>query len=186
MLTTLRRRDIAPLIAVLALTACDSRNSAAPAATNTPPTIRATVVTASQPLVQDVAVTERSVGLLESLIAPEVAADPRYDLRYSAPFYGLVDITNQRRQQGLGVDAALLAACPVRLRPVLMTSLTVILAMVPAALGVGAGSETNGPLAIAVIGGMLSSTLLTLVVIPPVYSILEGFLEWWQAHRAIA
>ena len=98
----------------------------------------------------------------------------------------LVDITNQRREQGLGVDAALLAACPIRLRPVLMTSLTVILAMVPAALGVGAGSETNGPLAIAVIGGMLSSTLLTLVVIPPVYSILEGFLEWWQARRAIA
>ena len=98
----------------------------------------------------------------------------------------LVDITNQRRQQGLGVDAALLAACPIRLRPVLMTSLTVILAMVPAALGVGAGSETNRPLAIAVIGGMISSTLLTLVVIPPVYSILEGFLAWWQARRAIA
>jgi HAE1 family hydrophobic/amphiphilic exporter-1 len=98
----------------------------------------------------------------------------------------LVDITNQRRQQGLAVDAALLAACPIRLRPVLMTSLTVILAMVPAALGLGAGSETNGPLAIAVIGGMLSSTLLTLVVIPPVYSILEGFLESWQARRATA
>ncbi|MGB5146259.1 MAG: efflux RND transporter permease subunit [Porticoccaceae bacterium] len=98
----------------------------------------------------------------------------------------LVDITNQRRQQGLGVDAALLTACPIRLRPVLMTSLTVILAMVPAALGVGAGSETNRPLAIAVIGGMVSSTLLTLVVIPPVYSILEGFLAWRQARRATA
>ncbi len=67
-----------------------------------------------------------------------------------------------------------------------MTSLTVILAMVPAALGVGAGSETNRPLAIAVIGGMVSSTLLTLVVIPPVYSILEGFLAWRQARRATA
>ncbi|MGE3296818.1 MAG: efflux RND transporter permease subunit [Porticoccaceae bacterium] len=98
----------------------------------------------------------------------------------------LVDITNQRRQQGLEIDVALLTACPIRLRPVLMTSLTVILAMVPAALGVGAGSETNRPLAIAVIGGMVSSTLLTLVVIPPVYSILEGFLEWWQARRATA
>jgi HAE1 family hydrophobic/amphiphilic exporter-1 len=96
----------------------------------------------------------------------------------------LVDITNQRRQQGLEIDAALLTACPIRLRPVLMTSLTVILAMVPAALGVGAGSETNRPLAIAVIGGMISSTLLTLVVIPPVYSILEGFLEWRQTRRA--
>ena len=98
----------------------------------------------------------------------------------------LVDITNQRRQQGLAIDAALLTACPIRLRPVLMTSLTVILAMVPAALGVGAGAETNRPLAVAVIGGMISSTLLTLVVIPPVYSILEGFLEWRQARRATA
>ncbi|TAL10146.1 MAG: efflux RND transporter periplasmic adaptor subunit [Porticoccaceae bacterium] len=74
MLTTLRRRDIALLVAVLVLTACDSRKSGAPAA-NPPLAIRATAVTAAQPLVQDVAVTERSVGLLESLIAPEVAAE---------------------------------------------------------------------------------------------------------------
>ena len=90
----------------------------------------------------------------------------------------LVDITNQRRTEGLGIDAALREACPIRLRPVLMTSFTVILAMLPAALGFGAGHETNGPLSVAVIGGMLSSTLLTLVVVPPVYSIIEGFLEW--------
>lgn len=90
----------------------------------------------------------------------------------------LVDITNQRRAGGLAIDAALLEACPIRLRPVLMTSFTVILAMLPAALGFGAGHETNGPLSVAVIGGMLSSTLLTLVVVPPVYSIIEGFLEW--------
>ncbi|MGK2914277.1 MAG: efflux RND transporter permease subunit [Porticoccaceae bacterium] len=95
----------------------------------------------------------------------------------------LVDITNQRRERGLAIDAALLEACPIRLRPVLMTSFTVILAMFPAALGVGAGSETNGPLSVAVIGGMISSTLLTLVVIPPVYSILEGFLEWWRNRK---
>ena len=90
----------------------------------------------------------------------------------------LVDITNQRRAQGKGIDEALLEACPIRLRPVLMTSFTVILALLPAALGFGAGHETNGPLSVAVIGGMLSSTLLTLVVVPPVYSILEGFIEW--------
>ena len=90
----------------------------------------------------------------------------------------LVDITNQRRAQGMAIDAALRDACPIRLRPVLMTSFTVILAMLPAALGFGAGHETNGPLSVAVIGGMLSSTLLTLVVVPPVYSIIEGFLEW--------
>jgi len=85
----------------------------------------------------------------------------------------LVDLTNQLREQGREVEDALREACPVRLRPVLMTSLTVILALVPAALGLGAGADTNGPMAIAVIGGMVSSTLLTLVVVPAVYSLVE-------------
>lgn len=83
----------------------------------------------------------------------------------------LVDLTNQLREKGTEIDAALREACPIRLRPVLMTSLTVILALLPAALGLGAGAETNGPLAIAVIGGMFSSTLLTLIVVPAVYSL---------------
>lgn len=89
----------------------------------------------------------------------------------------LVDLTNQLREAGRGIDEALREACPIRLRPVLMTSVTVILALAPAAVGLGAGSDTNGPLAIAVIGGMISSTALTLVVVPAVYSLLEGFLE---------
>ena len=92
----------------------------------------------------------------------------------------LVDLTNQLRGQGRAVDDALLEACPIRLRPVLMTSLTVILALLPAALGLGAGSDTNGPMAIAVIGGMLSSTLLTLVVVPAVYSLVEQGLRRLQ------
>lgn len=83
----------------------------------------------------------------------------------------LVDLTNQLREKGAPIDEALRQACPIRLRPVLMTSLTVILALLPAALGLGAGSETNGPLAVAVIGGMISSTLLTLIVVPAVYSL---------------
>ncbi len=86
----------------------------------------------------------------------------------------LVDLTNQFRAQGQGIDEALSNACPIRLRPVLMTSLTVILALLPPALGWGAGSDTNGPLAVAVIGGMLSSTLLTLVVVPAAYSLIEN------------
>lgn len=89
----------------------------------------------------------------------------------------LVDLTNQFRAQGQGIDEALAKACPIRLRPVLMTSLTVILALLPPALGWGAGSDTNGPLAIAVIGGMLSSTLLTLVVVPAAYSLVENYLD---------
>jgi len=89
----------------------------------------------------------------------------------------LVDLTNQLRAQGRAVEEALSEACPVRLRPVLMTSLTVILALAPAALGLGAGADTNGPMAIAVIGGMVSSTLLTLVVVPAVYSLVEQGLR---------
>ncbi len=89
----------------------------------------------------------------------------------------LVDLTNQLRTEGKGIYEALSSACPNRLRPVLMTSFTVILAMLPAALGYGAGSDTNGPLAVAVIGGMLSSTMLTLVVVPAVYSLVENGLE---------
>ena len=96
----------------------------------------------------------------------------------------LVDLTNQRRTEGMAVDAALTDACPTRMRPVLMTSMTVILALLPAGLGFGAGSETNQPLAIAVIGGMISSTLLTLLVVPAVYSLVENGLGNWQRKRA--
>jgi HAE1 family hydrophobic/amphiphilic exporter-1 len=70
----------------------------------------------------------------------------------------LVDLTNQRREGGKSIEQSLKEACPIRLRPILMTSLTIILAMLPAAFGVGAGSDSNAPM--AVIGGMLSSTLL--------------------------
>ena len=89
----------------------------------------------------------------------------------------LVDMTNQLKAAGRKTDRALLEACPIRLRPVLMTSLTLILALMPAALGYGAGSESNGPLAIAVIGGMISSTLLTLIVIPAAYSLSLEVIE---------
>jgi HAE1 family hydrophobic/amphiphilic exporter-1 len=92
----------------------------------------------------------------------------------------LVDLTNQRREGGKGIEQSLKEACPIRLRPILMTSMTIILAMLPAAFGVGAGSDTNAPMAVAVIGGMISSTLLSLVVVPAVYSLIEGALE----HRS--
>jgi len=88
----------------------------------------------------------------------------------------LIDLTNQMRANGKPINQALLDACPKRLRPVLMTSLTVIFSMLPAALGLGAGADINAPLAVAVIGGMISSTLLTLVVVPAVYSLVENGL----------
>ncbi|MDI1363054.1 efflux RND transporter permease subunit [Methylotenera sp.] len=89
----------------------------------------------------------------------------------------LVDLTNQLVEKGASINDALKEACPIRLRPVVMTSLTIILALLPAALGLGAGSETNKPLSVAIIGGMISSTLLTLVVVPAAYSLVMGGLK---------
>ncbi len=85
----------------------------------------------------------------------------------------LVDFTNQLRARGAEIDDALRQACPIRMRPVLMTSLTIIFALLPAAFGLGRGSEMTIPMAVAVVGGMISSTLLTLVVVPAAYSLLE-------------
>jgi HAE1 family hydrophobic/amphiphilic exporter-1 len=96
----------------------------------------------------------------------------------------LVDLTNQRRAEGVPLQQALMEACPVRLRPVLMTSLTVIFALLPAALGLGAGADTNGPLSAAVIGGMVTSTALTLVVVPVVYLLVERMKERRGFHPA--
>ena len=97
----------------------------------------------------------------------------------------LVDLTNQLRDKGAGIDDALREACPVRLRPVVMTSLTIILALLPAAIGLGAGSETNKPLSVAIIGGMISSTLLTLVVVPAAYSLVMNGIEKFHANRLL-
>lgn len=96
----------------------------------------------------------------------------------------LVDLTNQYRARGMEIDTALREACPIRMRPVLMTSLTLILALLPGASGLGAGSDTIGPLAVAVIGGMISSTLLALIVVPVVYSLVENPIERRQRRRA--
>jgi HAE1 family hydrophobic/amphiphilic exporter-1 len=95
----------------------------------------------------------------------------------------LVDLTNQLREKGVAIDVALQEACPIRLRPVLMTSLTIILALLPSALGLGAGAETNGPLSVAVIGGMVTSTLLTLVVVPAVYSLAMHGVDRFHARQ---
>ena len=85
----------------------------------------------------------------------------------------LIDRTNQERQKGMEIDEALLSACPRRLRPILMTSLTLILAMMMPALGIGSGVELSQPLAIAIVGGMISSTFLSLVIVPIIYSWAE-------------
>lgn len=91
----------------------------------------------------------------------------------------LIDYTNTLRQRdGMEREAALLKAGPVRLRPILMTSLAMIFGMLPVAVGTGAGSESRQPMAVAIIGGLFSSTLLTLVVVPAVYSLVDQFGGW--------
>jgi HAE1 family hydrophobic/amphiphilic exporter-1 len=84
----------------------------------------------------------------------------------------LIDLTNQYRQSGKSVREALLEACPLRMRPVIMTSCAIILAMLPAAILSGAASSNHRPLALVIIGGMISSTLLTLVIVPAIYSMI--------------
>ena len=95
----------------------------------------------------------------------------------------LVDYTNQLRREGLPLKNALLSAGPVRLRPIVMTTVAMILGMLPSAVGTGDGSEFRAPIAIATIGGLLTSTLLTLVVVPVAYLILEGAVERVKAWR---
>ena len=85
----------------------------------------------------------------------------------------LVDLINQLQAQGLEKTLAIMEAGQARLRPILMTTLTTVLGLLPMAIGFGEGSELRTPMAITVIGGLLVSTLLTLVVIPVVYSLLD-------------
>ena len=85
----------------------------------------------------------------------------------------LLDFVKQFRVQGMDKRTALIKAGRSRLRPIIMTTLTTILGLVPLALGIGEGAEVRAPMAITVIGGLAVSTLLTLVVIPVVYSILD-------------
>jgi HAE1 family hydrophobic/amphiphilic exporter-1 len=90
----------------------------------------------------------------------------------------LVDYTSQLRDQGLGLEEAVLTACPVRLRPILMTSLATVAAALPLAFGYGPGAETRAPLARSIIGGIVLSTLVTLVIVPIFYVLFDRFGAW--------
>jgi len=85
----------------------------------------------------------------------------------------LIDAVNQLRQEGWGRREALVQAGERRLRPILMTTSTTVLGLLPMALGLGEGAELRAPLAITVIGGLSVATLLTLVVIPVVYLLVD-------------
>ena len=85
----------------------------------------------------------------------------------------LVDLINQMRERGLDRLDAIREAARLRLRPIMMTTLTTVLGLFPMALGLGEGSELRTPMAVTVIGGLLTSTFLTLVVVPVMYSLLD-------------
>jgi len=90
-----------------------------------------------------------------------------------------IDFTNQLRRSGLPLRQSVLEGSAVRLRPILMSTATTIFALIPLSLGLGEGSELLRPLGIAVVGGLLSSTFLTLILIPVIYEIVEG----WKDRR---
>ena len=85
----------------------------------------------------------------------------------------LVEFTNHMREKGLDAKAALIEACPIRLRPILMTSIATIVGAIPPALAIGPGAESRIPMALAVIGGVFVSTILTLFVVPSVYTLFD-------------
>jgi HAE1 family hydrophobic/amphiphilic exporter-1 len=95
----------------------------------------------------------------------------------------LVDFTNVQRREGMGRSEALVSAARIRLRPILMTTLAMIFGMLPLAFELGAGAEFRAPMARAVIGGLITSTLLTLIVVPVVYTYLDDLGaklgSWW-------
>ena len=90
----------------------------------------------------------------------------------------LIDYINTRRSNGEERKEAIVNAGPTRLRPILMTTLTTVLGLVPLALGIGEGSEMQAPLAITVIGGLLLSTVITLVFVPVVYTIFDDLANF--------
>jgi HAE1 family hydrophobic/amphiphilic exporter-1 len=96
----------------------------------------------------------------------------------------LVDYTITLRGRGMTRDEALLKAGPVRLRPILMTTAAMVFGMLPTALKIGEGAEQRAPMAIAVIGGLITSTLLTLVVVPVVYTLIDDLEKFFKERKA--
>lgn len=92
----------------------------------------------------------------------------------------LVDYANQLRQQGMPIIDALIEAGAVRLRPILMTTAAMIFGMMPIALGIGSGAEMRQSMGVVLIGGLITSTMLTLVVVPAVYLLIERVMEHFK------
>lgn len=96
----------------------------------------------------------------------------------------LVDYAQHLQQQGYDRFASLVESGKTRLRPILMTTLAMIFGMLPLALALGPGAEMRAPMARGVIGGLITSTLLTLVMVPVVYTLLMDGVDWIREHKA--
>ena len=95
----------------------------------------------------------------------------------------LIDFTKTLRRRGMTRREAVIEAGRTRLRPIIMTTLAMIFGMMPLALGIGAGGEMRAPMARAIVGGLITSTLLTLIVVPVVYTLLDDALAWARRRR---
>lgn len=89
----------------------------------------------------------------------------------------LIDFAKQNHRKGMNLNEALIEAGHTRLRPIIMTTLAMIFGMIPSAVATGLGSELRAPMAFAIIGGLITSTLLTLLFVPVVYTFLNDFKE---------
>ncbi|WP_374035675.1 efflux RND transporter permease subunit [Bdellovibrio bacteriovorus] len=96
----------------------------------------------------------------------------------------LVDYTNQLIHEGMERNTAILKACRTRLRPILMTSLALIAGMIPIAIGLNEASAMRTSMGVAIIGGLISSTLLTLLIVPAAFGFVEDFKAWFRAKLA--
>jgi HAE1 family hydrophobic/amphiphilic exporter-1 len=97
----------------------------------------------------------------------------------------LVEFANQQRQAGVSAGEAMMRAGLIRLRPILMTSFSTLAGILPIAIGFGAGAESRRPMGVAIVGGMLTSTFLTLIVIPVVYTLFADLTARLR-HRSPA
>jgi len=126
-------------------------------------------------------VLRTTLGTLENQL-PATPATPRFlhgdlgaaQMRWNEGRIVLLDFAEKRFHEGMPMDEAILAAARIRLRPILMTTLCTLFGLLPLALGLGAGAELQKPLALAVIGGLSLSTLVTLYLVPSAYLVLVG------------
>ena len=132
-----------------------------------------------QPLVIMMSLPFAIIGAVLGLMVAGQTANMMSLIGFTKNAILLVDYANQARAKGMPLREALREACALRIRPIFMTTLSTILGMLPIALGLGAGAELRQSMGVVLVGGLTTSTLLTLVVVPLLYLLSE---EWKEKH----